>query len=178
MRFLPTAIAGAFVVEAEPLVDDRGSFARLFCADEFRDAGLSFLPVQTNISHSPTVGTLRGLHYQAAPHGEAKLVQCASGHIFDVAVDLRPKSPSFCAVASVELVGGSDRAFFIPEGCAHGFLTLADDSDVFYCMGSPYVAGSGRGVRWDDPAFAIAWPAAPRLLSARDAAYPVFAGVA
>jgi dTDP-4-dehydrorhamnose 3,5-epimerase len=174
MRFVTTRVAGAFVVEADPLADDRGSFARLFCADEFFEAGLAFTPVQTNISHNPTAGTLRGLHYQAAPHGEAKLVQCVRGRIFDVAVDLRPESPSFRAAAVIELEAGVDRAFFIPSGCAHGFLSLDDHSDVLYCMGSPYVAGSGRGVRWDDAAFGIAWPATPRLISPRDAAYPAF----
>ena len=171
MRLVPTGIVGAFIVEADPVVDDRGSFARLFCADDFRAAGIKLTPVQTNISHNPAALTLRGLHYQAAPHGEAKLVQCVRGRIFDVAVDLRIGSPSSHVAVSVELAAGTDRAFYIPDGCAHGFLTLTDNSDVFYCMGSSFVVGSGRGVRWDDPAFAIDWPAAPRLISERDATY-------
>lgn len=178
MRFLSTAIVGAYVVEADPLTDARGSFARLYCADVFRDAGLTFTPVQTNISHNSVAATLRGLHYQVAPHGEAKLVQCVRGCIFDVAVDLRPESSSFRAVAAVELIAGCDRGFYIPDGCAHGFLTLVDESDVYYCMGSPYVAGSGRGVRWDDPALGIHWPTEPQLISPRDATYPNFSGIA
>ena len=171
---MPTPVAGAFIVEAQTAVDDRGGFARLFCTEAFQAVGIDFAPLQTNISHNPALGTLRGLHFQRVPHGEAKLVQCVRGRIFDVAVDLRPESPTFRVAASAELAAGRNTTFYIPSGCAHGFLTLEDNSDVFYCMGSPYVAGSGSGLRWDDPAFGITWPAAPQIISDRDAGYPDF----
>lgn len=172
MRFIPTAVDGAFAVDLDTLADERGSFARTFCRADFASAGIDFQPVQTNISRNPIRGTLRGLHYQRTPHSEAKLIQCVRGRIFDVAVDLRPASPTYLRAASIHLDAGIDRLFFIPEGCAHGFLTRADDSDIVYYMGAAFVAGSGAGVRWSDPAFAIAWPDVPRLISERDAGYP------
>ena len=174
MQFVQTAVAGAYIVVSETARDARGGFARLYCAQEFQAAGIDFAPVQTNISHNSAAGTLRGLHFQRAPHAEAKLVQCVRGRIFDVALDLRPESPSYRVAAAVELVAGTDRSFYVPPGCAHGFLTLEADSDIFYCMGSSHAAGSGSGVRWDDPAFGIEWPMAPRVISPRDAAYPDF----
>lgn len=175
MRFVATAVEGVFVVEREVHADARGSFERSFCENAFAGAGIDFRAVQLNLSRNPHAGTLRGMHYQPAPHGEAKLVQCVRGRIFDVAIDLRPDSPTYLAHAGVVLDAFEPRSFFIPEGCAHGFLTLADDSDVLYHMGSAFVAGVGAGVRWDDPKFGIDWPAAPRLISDRDAAYPDFA---
>ena len=174
MRFVPTAVEGAFIVELEPQIDDRGSFARTFCETEFAAAGIDFRPVQLNLSRNPRGNTLRGLHLQNDPHGEAKLVQCVRGQIFDVAVDLRPASPTFRAHATVELDANEDWLFYIPQGCAHGFLTLAADSDVLYHMGTAFVPGVARGVRWDDPAFDIAWPVRPKVISDRDASWPDF----
>lgn len=174
MRIDATAVAGVFVVEREVHADARGSFERTFCEAEFAQAGIDFRAVQLNLSRNPRTGTLRGMHYQPAPHAEAKLVQCVRGRILDVALDLRPDSPTYLAHVAVTLDAREARSLFIPEGCAHGFLTLEDDSDVLYHMGSAFVAGVGAGVRWDDPAFGIAWPASPASISDRDATYPDF----
>lgn len=176
MRFVSTEVDGAMVVEFEGHADSRGYFARTFCEEEFARAGIAIRIVQTNISRNPERLTLRGMHYQAEPHGEPKIVQCVRGRIFDVAVDLRPHSPTFRRWAGVELDPGENRAFYIPAGCAHGFLTLEADSDIVYLMGAPFVPGSGRGVRWNDPAFGIEWPDAPAEMSERDADFPDFAG--
>lgn len=175
MRFEPTPIAGAFRVHMEPVADDRGSFARSFCAAEFAAAGLPLAVPQANLSRNPRAHTLRGLHGQAAPHEEAKLVQCVRGRVFDVAVDLRPASPSYLQHHAVTLDADADTLFYIPPGCLHGFLTLTDASDVLYLMGAPFVPGTAIGARWNDPAFAIDWPAAPAIISDRDAGYPDFA---
>lgn len=169
MRFAETAIAGAYLVEPEPFADERGLFARTFCADSFAARGLEARLVQASTSFNPTRGTLRGLHYQAAPHGEAKLVRATAGRLFDVAVDLRPESPTYLAHASVELDASHRNAFYIPEGCAHGFLTLTEDCEVLYLVSAAHAPDCARTVRWDDPAFAIDWPAAPTLISPRDA---------
>jgi dTDP-4-dehydrorhamnose 3,5-epimerase len=172
MRFTTTAIAGVVVVDIAPRTDERGAFARLHCPDEFAAAGHPFVPAQTSLSRNPTAGTLRGLHYQPAPHGEVKLVRCVRGRIFDVAVDLRPDSATHRGWTATELSAESGRALLIPEGVAHGFLTLEADSDVIYQISPAYLPSHEAGVRWDDPAFAIAWPAAPQLISPRDAGYP------
>lgn len=174
MRFEPAGIEGAWFVELDLQRDARGEFARTWCQEAFRKAGIAFEPVQCNISRNPKEGTLRGLHFQRPPHGEAKIVQCVRGRIYDVAVDLRRSSATFGVAISTELSADGNRLFFIPSGCAHGFLTLEPESDVFYYMGSPYVAGSAAGVRWDDPRFHIAWPAQPALISDRDASFPPF----
>lgn len=176
MRFVATEVDGARIVELDGHRDSRGYFARTFCEQEFAQAGIGMRVVQTNFSQNPARLTLRGMHYQAAPHGEPKIVQCVRGRIFDVAVDLRPQSPTFRRWAGVELGPVTNRVFYIPEGCAHGFLTLEVDSDIVYLMGAPYVPGSGRGVRWNDPAFGIAWPGAPAEISERDRDYPNFYG--
>ena len=174
MRFLPTAVAGAFIVERSPIRDDRGSFERTFCEAAFAAAGIVFRAVQSNLSRNPHRGTLRGLHVQAPPHGEDKLVQCVRGRLFDVALDLRSGSPTWGAHAAVELDADGERSFYIPAGCAHGFLTLEPDSDIHYQMGQKFAPGTGIGVRWDDPAFAIQWPGTPALISERDATWPDF----
>jgi dTDP-4-dehydrorhamnose 3,5-epimerase len=176
MRFLDTAVEGAKVVELECHSDARGHFARIFCEEEFAKAGIAVRMVQANISHNLERGTLRGLHYQAAPYGEPKIVQCVRGRIFDVAVDLRPTSPSFRRWTGVELSPEANRIFYIPSGSAHGFLTLEPDSDIVYLMGATFVSGSGRGVRWNDPAFGIAWPDKPAVISERDSNYAGFDG--
>jgi dTDP-4-dehydrorhamnose 3,5-epimerase len=174
MRFTATPLAGVVTISLDAAEDERGFFARTFCDDEFSRAGIAMRPRQMNVSHNAQAFTLRGLHYQAAPNGEAKLVQCARGRIFDVAVDLRRGSPTYRGWFGIELAPDLQRMMFIPEGCAHGFLTLQQDSDVFYLMGSAHVPEAARGVRWNDPAFGIVWPAPPRVISRRDETYPDF----
>jgi dTDP-4-dehydrorhamnose 3,5-epimerase len=174
VRFEPTAIVGAFFIELDVHQDERGWFARTFCEQAFAHAGINLRVVQTNVSSNPTAETLRGMHYQAPPHEEPKLIQCVRGRVFDVAIDLRLNAPSYRRCVCTELSADENRLFFIPPGCAHGFLTLEDNSDVFYYMGAAFVPDSGRGVRWNDPAFNIPWPMPPRLISARDAAYRDF----
>ncbi len=171
MRFRPTAVAGAFIVEVTPHADDRGLFARTFCANTFAAHGLASVYPQCNVSQNHTRGTLRGLHYQADPKPEAKLVRATRGRVFDVAVDLRRQSESYLRWTAVELDAATHTAFYIPAGCAHGFLTLVDDCELFYQMSETYEPELQRGVRFDDPALAIAWPFAPRVISARDAAF-------
>jgi dTDP-4-dehydrorhamnose 3,5-epimerase len=172
MRFQETRIAGVVIADIEPHTDDRGAFARLHCPDTFSAAGHPFVPVQTSLSRNPTAGTLRGLHYQPAPFGETKLVHAVRGRMFDVAVDLRPASPTYRQWTSAELSAENARALLIPEGVAHGFLTLEPDTDVLYQISPAFSPGHEAGVRCNDPAFAIAWPAAPTLISERDATYP------
>jgi dTDP-4-dehydrorhamnose 3,5-epimerase len=173
MRFLETEIEGVVIVELESHVDDRGSFARTWCRDEMAAAGLTSQLAQCSVSRNPHAGTLRGLHYQRAPHEEAKLVYCTRGALFDVAVDLRPNSPTHGKWVGLELDADAGRGLFIPEGCAHGFQTLVDESHIAYMISAPYVPEAGGGVRWDDPWFGIEWPPARRrLLNERDRAWP------
>ena len=176
MRFSATEIPGVVAVEVEARVDDRGAFARLHCPEEFAAAGHPFAPVQTSLSRNPTRGTLRGLHYQPAPHAEVKLVRVVRGRVFDVAVDLRPDSPTYRGWTAAELSADGQGALLIPEGVAHGFLTLEPDTDVLYQIAPAYRPGHEAGVRWNDPAFGIAWPEAPTLISERDAGYPLLEG--
>lgn len=170
MRFIPTAVSGAFIVEVDELSDDRGMFARTFCAQTFAAQGLASIYPQCNVSQNHKRGTLRGMHYQADPKPEAKLVRAIRGRVFDVAVDLRPTSASYLRWASVELDAARRNTFYIPAGCAHGFLTLEDNCELFYQMSEVYEADLSRGIRFDDPAFSIAWPFAPDVISERDAA--------
>jgi dTDP-4-dehydrorhamnose 3,5-epimerase len=174
VKLVPTPLAGAYVVELEPLRDERGFFARTYDAAVFEQAGLDARVVQCNTSFNERPGTLRGLHYQAEPHGEGKLVRCTRGAVWDVAVDLRPASTTYCRWFGVELRADGAASYFIHAGLAHGFITLEPGSEVHYQMTYAYVPEAGRGVRWDDPAFGIEWPAAPATLSERDAAYPDF----
>jgi dTDP-4-dehydrorhamnose 3,5-epimerase len=171
MLFAATAIDGVTVVDIEPVRDERGFFARLHCPDAFAAAGHTFVPAQTSLSRNIAAFTLRGLHYEASPHEEAKLVRVARGRIFDVAVDLRPESPTYRKWTGVELSADSGRALLIGRGMAHGFLTLEPDTDVLYQIDRIFEPGYGRGVRWNDPAFGIEWPAAPQVMSERDAGY-------
>jgi len=166
-----TLLAGAFVLDVERLEDERGFFARTFCGDELRAQGLESNVAQCSVSFNRARGTLRGLHYQDAPHEEVKIVRCTRGAIWDVVVDLRRHSDTYRRWTAIELTADNRRAFYIPRGMAHGFITLSDDSEVFYMMGNPYVAGAARGIRWDDPAFAIDWPIAPAVMSDRDRTY-------
>ncbi|MFQ5786271.1 MAG: dTDP-4-dehydrorhamnose 3,5-epimerase, partial [Alphaproteobacteria bacterium] len=174
MNFHETEIPGVMVVEVEKRSDERGYFARTFCAGEFAAAGLPARFVQANVSYNARRGTLRGLHYQAEPKPEPKLVRCTRGAVFDVAVDLRPDSPAFCRWTGHELSADNQRGLYIPPGCAHGFVTLEDDTETFYLMGEFYDAALARGVRWNDPAFAIDWLVAPSVISPRDAGFPDF----
>ncbi|MEJ2408775.1 MAG: dTDP-4-dehydrorhamnose 3,5-epimerase [Novosphingobium sp.] len=174
MKFIATNVDGAVVVEPRVLTDERGTFVRTFCAETFAEQGLPTVFPQCNISTNVRRGTLRGLHFQIAPETEAKLVRATHGRVFDVALDLRAGSPSYLKWAAVELDAARHNAFYIPAGCAHGFLTLEDDSALFYHMSAAYAPELARGVRWDDPAFAIDWPFAPEVISARDASYPDF----
>ena len=172
MKFTATEIEGVVIVDLEPASDDRGSFARLHCPQEFAAAGHPFVPQQTSLSRNLKAGTLRGLHYEAAPHEEAKLDRAPRGAIFDVAVDLRPASPTVRRWTGTQLSADNGRALLIGQGMAHGFITLEDDTDVLYQIDRVFEPGHGRGVRWNDPAFGIAWPATPLVISERDAAYP------
>ena len=175
MRFTETPLAGAYVIDVEPHADERGAFARTFCAEEFAAHGLDARVAQASISFNRRAGTLRGMHYQAAPHGEAKLIRCTAGAIFDVIVDLRPDSPTYTRHFGVVLTPADRRALYVPVGFAHGFQTLADDSEVLYQMSHPYAPQSARGVRWNDPAFGIVWPqTSERIMNERDRSYPDF----
>jgi len=174
MRFTPLVVEGAWLIEPEPHRDERGLFARTRCVNEFADKGLVAEFVQDSVSFNEIAGTLRGLHYQAAPHGEIKLVRCTAGAIFDVIVDMREDSRSHLKWHGQELSAENRAAFYIPEGCAHGFVTLQDRSEVFYQISSFFHAASARGVRWNDPAFGIAWPRQPARISQRDAEYPLY----
>jgi dTDP-4-dehydrorhamnose 3,5-epimerase len=174
MKLLDLPIAGAYVVEPTKHHDDRGFFARTFCAQAFRDAGLEPCVEQSSISSNDRRGTLRGMHLQAEPHAEAKLVRCTSGAAFDVLVDLRHDSPTFRRWWWTELTASAHIAVYVPPGVAHGFLTLEDGTELSYQISAPYVPGAATGVRWDDPAFGIEWPFPPALVSQRDQAFPDF----
>ncbi len=172
MRFIPTNVEGAFIVEMEPHRDHRGFFARTFCAREFAAQGLDTQFVQCNISRSEKRGTLRGMHFQGGEAAETKLVRAVAGRILDVALDLRPESPTFGQYAMVELSEENGRALYVPRGCAHGFLTLDDGCAVSYQVSNYYTPEAERGVRWNDLRFAIAWPIVDPIVSEKDAAYP------
>ena len=176
MIFTETPLKGAFVIEPEPLADARGFFARTWCQREAEQHGLNPRLVQCSVSFNRRRGTLRGLHYQAAPHEEAKLVRCTAGALHDVIVDLRRDSPTFRGHFAAVLSAKNRRMLYVPEGFAHGFQTLEDGTEIFYQMSEFYSPESARGVRWDDPAFGIVWPDADRIINDRDRAYPDFAG--
>jgi dTDP-4-dehydrorhamnose 3,5-epimerase len=173
--FTETKLAGAFVIELERHTDERGFFARTFCQQEFEAHGLKAEVAQCNVSFNKRKGTLRGMHYQAAPFAEAKLVRCTAGSIYDVIIDLRPASATFKRHFAVELSAENRRMLYIPESFAHGFQTLEDDTEVFYQMAQRYSAEHARGVRWNDPAFGIEWPKGERIIIERDQNYPDFA---
>lgn len=174
MRFRPTSIAGVVEVLPDRHADHRGAFFRTYCGEELRAAGLDFALSQISLSENPRRYTLRGMHYRAAPFEEQKIVRCVRGAVLDVAIDLREGSATRRHHVAVELSAAAGNALFIPRGCAHGFLTLTDDAAVEYLIDLPYAPGHDRGVRWNDPAFAIPWPAAPAVIGERDANYPDF----
>ena len=175
MIFAETEFRGAFVIELERREDERGFFARSWCQQEFEERGLNPRLVQCNVSFNKLRGTLRGVHYQANPYEEAKLVRCTRGAVYDVIIDLRPESRTYLRWAAVELNEENRRALYVPEGLAHGFQTLEDGTEVFYQMSEAYRPEYARGVRWNDPAFRIRWPLERRIISARDRGYPDFA---
>ena len=174
MIFTETRLKGAFIIQPEKLEDERGFFARTWCKREFETHGLNSNLVQCNISFNKKRGTLRGMHYQVAPHEEAKLVRCTMGGIYDVIIDLRPNSKTFKQWISVELTAENRKMIYIPEGFAHSLLTLDHNTEVFYQMSEPYAPECARGVRWNDPAFDIVWPAGVAVISEKDKHYPDF----
>jgi len=174
MIFIETELKGVCMIELEPLEDERGFFARTFCQDEFKRHGLNLNIVQCNLSYNRRKSTLRGMHYQAAPYGEAKLVGCIRGALYDVVIDIRPNSKSFKQWISVELTDENRRWVYIPEGFAHGFLTLRDHTEVFYQMSEFYRPEFSCGIRWNDPALNIHWPLEVLVVSDRDRNYPDF----
>jgi dTDP-4-dehydrorhamnose 3,5-epimerase len=174
MKFHETKISGMFEIHVEPKSDDRGFFARVWCRKEFEDHGLNPQLVQSSTSFNTQEGTLRGMHYQEAPFPETKVVRCTQGGIYDVVLDLRPQSATFKEWVAVVLTADKRNMVYVPEGCAHGFLTLNDATEVLYQMSEFFHPESSRGVRWDDPAFGIAWPEKVGVISERDRTYPDF----
>ncbi len=172
MKFTKAEISGVFVLELEPHIDERGFFARTFCANEFEAHGLSSRFVQHNISFNKQKGTIRGLHYQVAPYGEIKVVSCIRGAIYDVVVDLRKESATYLKWEAFELSMENRRSVYIPEDCAHGFQTLSDNAEVQYLMGRAYVPDASRGLRWNDSAIGIKWPIEMTTISPKDEQYP------
>ena len=173
MIFIPLELAGAYLIDPEKLEDERGFFARTFCQKDFEVRGLNHQVAQCNISFNAHKGTVRGMHYQS-PHGEAKLVRCTKGAIFDVIIDLRPKSPTFREHFGVALSEQNRRMLYIPEDFAHGFQTIEDNTEVFYQMSEFFLPKNAHGVRWNDPSFGIRWPEVITIISERDATYPDF----
>jgi dTDP-4-dehydrorhamnose 3,5-epimerase len=174
MKFTPTKITGAYLIEIHPIADERGFFARSFCTSEFQQHGLNPNFVQCNVSFTAQKGTIRGMHYQVAPDTETKLVRCTRGAIYDVILDLRPESPTFKQWVATELTADNHQMFYIPPGCAHGLQTLVDDTEVFYQMAGVYNADAARGVRWNDPTFRIEMPLAVSVINQRDQSYSDF----
>jgi dTDP-4-dehydrorhamnose 3,5-epimerase len=172
MIFSPTKLPGAFIIDIEPHEDERGFFARSWCREEVAAHGLNPRLVQCNVSFNQKRGTLRGLHLQLAPYAEAKIVRCTRGRLYDVAVDLRPDSATFHHWVAVELTAHNRRMLYVPEGMAHGFETLEDQTEVFYQMSESYHPEAARGVRWNDAALGIRWPLLPPVLSDKDRAHP------
>jgi dTDP-4-dehydrorhamnose 3,5-epimerase len=173
VKIVPLKLDGAFVIELVPASDDRGFFARSWSANEFHNRGLNGELVESSISFNRLRGTIRGLHFQAAPNEEAKVVRCIRGAIFDVIVDLRPSSPTFRKWQSIELSALNRLSVYAPEGCAHGFQSLEDDTEVLYLISTPYAPEAARGVRWDDPTLGIDWPIDHPILSERDRSFPL-----
>ena len=172
MIFRKLAIMGTLLIEPEPIKDHRGYFTRTWCRNEFAEQGITRPFDQSSLSHNAKRGTLRGLHFQRAPHEEAKLVSCSAGAAFDVVADLRPSSPTYGTWVGVEISASNNRRVYVPEGCAHGFQSLTDGTDMVYQISGPFHPESAGGIRWDDPDLAVAWPVADPILSERDAALP------
>ncbi len=174
MIFRETELKGLYEIGLEPREDERGFFARSYCKEEFKKHGLNFDIVQSSISYNKKKATLRGMHYQAAPHEEEKLVSCISGSIRDVVIDLRPGSPTYCKWFSADLSAKDRKSLYIPKGFAHGFQTMQDDTAILYHMSEYYYPECSRGIRWDDPFFSIEWPSGKPVISDKDKTYPFF----
>ncbi len=174
MHFEPTPLEGAWLIRAEPVEDERGYFARIWCAREFKARGLDVSIVQCSVSFTRRRGTVRGMHFQKAPYGECKLVRCSRGALYDVIIDLRPASLTYKKWFAVQLSEDDHLALFVPKGFAHGFQTLVDEVEVFYQMSEFYHPECSAGVRWDDPSFAIEWPIPPTVISKKDQSWPDF----
>ncbi len=172
MKFMETDLPGVWLLEPEPLPDERGFFARCYCENEFERRGLNRRWVQWSVSFNVKAGTLRGLHLQAPPHQEAKLVQCIAGSAWDVSVDLRPTSDAYLRSVGIRISAANRTMVYIPPGVAHGFITLEDNTELLYHISEFHHPESARGYRWNDPTFNIAWPMQPRVMSSRDAGYP------
>lgn len=172
MHFKETGLKGAWLIKTEPAEDERGYFARVFCRDQFSRLGLETEYIQNSISYNRKRGTLRGMHYQAAPAAETKLVQCVRGSLFDVIVDLRPESETYCSWYGIELSADNGCLLYVPAGFAHGFQTLTDDTTVYYMISKAYAPEYARGVRWNDPAFGINWPVPDPVISEKDRQLP------
>lgn len=177
MQFFETSLPGVYLIELEKIRDDRGLFARSWCKEEFEAHRLNPNMVQMNVGFSYRKGTLRGLHFQEAPYAEAKLVRCSRGVLYDVAVDLRPDSPTFCQSFGIELTGDGNSMLYVPEGCAHGYQTLADNTELSYLTSQVYHRDYARGVRYDDPAFEIRWPLEVAVISEADRTWPDFKAI-
>lgn len=174
MKFIPAGLAGAFIIEPEPHVDERGAFGRTFCAREFAEHGLETAVAQASVATTRHRGTIRGMHYQIAPALETKYVRCTRGAIFDQIIDLRPDSPTYLQTTGVELSADNGRGLYVPAMCAHGYQSLTDDNQVSYLMSEFYVPGAQQGVRYDDPAFDLHWPLPATVVSDRDRSWPLF----
>lgn len=175
MNFSDTAVTGAFLIRPEHLEDERGFFARTYCVRELAEHGIDAQVVQRSISYNRLLGTLRGMHFQAEPHQENKFVSCIRGSIHDVVIDLRPASPSYRVCFATTLTDQGFETLFVPKGCAHGFMTLSDDTVVQYDISDFHHPESARGIRFDDPSFAIEWPMSPAVINARDLGFPPYA---
>jgi len=173
MHFTETDVVGARVIDPTPHQDDRGRFLRAWCAKEFAENGINFVPLQANMGLSVRKGTVRGMHFQEAPALEAKLVRCTRGAMFDVVLDLRPGSSSYRKWCGVELSADNARMLYVPEGCGHGYQTLADGTEMYYMASAPYTPSAARGVRFDDPGFGIQWPLEPTVVSEQDQNWPL-----
>ena len=174
MELLACAVSGAFVITPQPRADDRGWFARMWCAQELAQKGLEHHVAQVNVARSHLAGTLRGMHYQQAPHDEAKIVRCNRGAVFDVVLDLRSSSPSYKRWFGIELSETNGQMLYVPQGCAHGYQTLSDDAEVMYFTSAFYAPAAATGVRYDDPAFGIDWPRSVTAISGQDRSWPDF----
>jgi dTDP-4-dehydrorhamnose 3,5-epimerase len=177
VKYTGTSIGGVFLVDLQPVDDDRGFFARTFCEDEFLRHGLEPHFAQSSIAFSKRRGTLRGMHFQREPHAEVKLVRCTRGAVYDVVIDLRPHSPTYLHWFAAELSAANRRMLYVPHGLAHGYLTLEDETEISYQMSAPYHPEAAAGVRWDDPAFGIHWPIDVTVIAERDRSYPDFVPV-
>lgn len=176
MKFNHTKLEGAYLIDLDKHLDERGFFARTWCRQEFMDHGLNADIAQTSISFNRTAGTLRGMHYQIEPYQETKLVRCTRGALHDVILDLRAASPTYMQWTAVELTADNYRMLYIPAGFAHGFITLEENTEATYLISNPYVPDSACGIRWDDPAFDVQWPRAVEVISDRDLEWPDFKG--